>query len=654
MTNTTAAGSFDASSSNEVQLVRAWRVAQNIAFQRENQALSDRLQSITTERDRVIGELHKLENELRHARALLNNVITQPRAQVPANLQSIAQEARKLEGNIKGSKNVLSLKTLDAGSFFLLGRLVDQSGRPGASREALLSFQFFDDGGHPIAAPEWTRQSETYGAYRYITPDENGWFDRLITFPPNTAHISIAAHDFRRQLKEYQGMTLVPLQLKSITTTSNELVSPHFITQAGDDLAPTFAKEGAIVLDQTGVSTLLNFATPVKSAQFQVKAGIFEHANGRLVIETETRTGDTNKKIRQEVEIDGKNTVFGASIYREEPFSQVIVHLRAKHKSRPILLRDRQLRNLGTYPNTDAFKSLMADSVPLTTLNAMADDWDNRGKWYCVQDDLKSYETPLIIVKRLGADARPHSLNFAACAAPGVPADRKGIVVSLSYFDNEGKRLQLSDPAFGHSAAVGNFAYVPSYGHLQNHIARLPMVDNAAYMSVAVQGWKTREFNLIKAAPLLEPTDEIGRGFEETMLEPNRDSSQSWHGLYARVGPKDWVTLLPNFWETTMNSGVAELAIRLGEGADQSLWRDLVEPLWSPDIKKLRTIIVKAQKLKVPITLHLERMAPKTPIPFQLVSAADYVVASEAQAHRLRDIVDPKNIIIDNGALGND
>ncbi|MCI5040350.1 MAG: hypothetical protein MRY81_11790 [Donghicola eburneus] len=629
-------------------LMRAWMIARNIVADRNQARLEQELVELREELEGTRADCQGLRRSLDDARSLLAYAVNRPVVRVAENIAALGKDLSALEGEFQGAAKTLQLQVLGMRSLMFLGRIRDLAGIPSQKREALVSFRFLDGTGQALPSPRWVRQSEIYGDYRYISPDENGWFEQAVSLPEGTATLELSVHDFRKILYAAKGHDSTPFTLSDLEVVSTELLTRQMLTRIGDTSEHQLEREGVLQIGPEGVTTALSFQTPRRALQFSLDVGLLDLGTSELIIEATARSGEAAVTQKRSYEVDGRRSRFDMSLFSETPFTQVVVRISAKSSKAPILLLDQVLDDMGTYPDREIFNRLNCGTVPVNMLEVMADDWEARGKWFCVHEDLPCYEAPLALVCKLPTSLEPLALNYSFSCGKDVPSNRKGMVLSLFYFDEDGNSMPLSSPEFAYSASVGHYRYVPTSSQLQDVLSFLPLPaeQRPTYLAICVQGWNNRDYDFLSATPTLAPSSTFSAKFEETMMAPSRDSDQPWFGVYARSGTRTWKSLRPNFWRKALDEAADEINIRLGGNELGSVWAGIDDTLWSPGTKKLRAIIAAARQRKIPVKVDITRFEAERPMPFLLLTAADQVIATSEQADRIRGAVPFENILV--------
>ncbi|WP_417525629.1 hypothetical protein [Marinovum sp.] len=622
------------------KMYEAWLTAARLISQRDRAAWQQQINEMNATVAKQRADLQDLTRDLSQVSALLDNVAAWPVIHQPTSMAAARQRIRELEGTLRGNANPISIDTEGLDDFVILGQVRDADGEVPSEGAMLLSYRFLDAQGRALDVPDWVRISKVFGGYRYLAPDAQGWFDRRVVLPEGTVRLEISAHDFRPMRKEYKDQDLRPLMLSNLHLLSTDVLTQQYLnaSQTPDMTWPE--KTGAVHIDKEGVECLIQFNEPVRSVQFELSATVLNPKGGDLVVAAWPVGGKNTMGKAQEVRMEGSTMRMPIALQGDRPFTRAIMRLSARTKSRPVLLTDRVLRQVAVYPDQAVRNLLMQPKVLPETLNTMSQDWERRGKWFSVYEDIESYEGPAVLVTRLAEDAVPLTLGFSVAGAEGVSTN-KGMVLSVFFYSDTGERLKFTDSEFAHSPAVGNFRYVPVSETRQEFLTRLPMPAGAAYMGVCLQNWQNTRLAHVAAAPVLGPTEAIGRRFEEIEFAPDRDVDHTHHGVYAQIGDNKWRGLLPNVWEKTLDTEARQILIRIGEDAPLSVWRDIADTLHSPDTRALRAILDHANRLKLPIVLDVSQLPRGAALPFNLIHAATQVRATENQAPHIRNVTAP-------------
>lgn len=630
----------------ERQMRRAWAAAQALREQRllqEHAAERAALQEARADAER---RADRQEARLARLRRLLDNRLRHEPIRPATDLARAGALLARLEGPVAGARKTLQIPVQGLRGFVILGRLQNSDGQAAEPREALISFRFLDAEGHLLEQPGWLRQSEIYGSYRYISPDPGGWFERAVSLPEASATLELTVHDFRAALyKNDPARTAGTLRLSDILALPDDLIDWRLLAGAEPGEQHEIARPGALLLTDTGVQTALTLPAPVKAVQFEIALGLEALTASRLEVVLRARGHAGEIRQSQTLEIDGGQEALSLGVHGDSPFSQLVLELRSADPGTSLLLLDRSIRRVGCYPDPGLFRHLNAEQVAPELLDTLADDWERRGKWFCVHADLQAYEAPLVLVRRLTPDEAPMMLNLSHEADMEVAQDRRGMVCSLIYYDASGRRIAFQDPEFALSPAVANYKYVPVENRRGNFLHRLARPEPGgatppAYMAVCLQGWNRKRYRHISASPLLAPVPDFSAQLTALMLQPESDSFHDWHGVFARQG-SGWRRLLPASWRAVCAQEVAEVMIRLGGDESRSPWRDIGDLLWSPEAKPLRAILGEARRRGWPLRLHLERLAPEAALPRQLLGLAERLVVTAAQAPQLAGLTRP-------------
>ena len=630
---------------DERLLRRAWIAAHRLMQRRAEAEMAVRLGALSLSLEEERRRSRALEDEVGRLRRLIANRMRHPVVTGATDLGEIDSRLGGLEGVVSGEERRLRLEVTDLGGFVILGRLLRADGTAALAREGLLAFRLLDAEGEAMPQPDWLRTSDLYGEYRYISPDDQGWFERAVTIPAGAAWLELTAHDFRASLYRNDASRYPEeMVLSDLVAVPADILSWSMLARTDPAEHPAPDRPGALLVTSEGVRGALTLPAPVRAARFALSMGLEAMSAGTLTATLTARTGEAGASRTERLDIAPGQKDVTLGVQSETPFSQVLLDLRTEDTSGTMLLLDRSIDRVGTYPDPGIFRRLNAEQVAPATLDLLADDWERRGSWFCVHEDLTGYEGPLVLVRRVDPDQVPLMLGFAFQAAAGVAPDRRGLVCSILYFDRDGRRVALKDPEFALSPAVGNYKYVQVESRPCNLLTRIPQPEGAspapAYLAIGIQAWNCSDYSHLSARPMLEPSSVFSDLLTDIQMLPESDSSHGWHGVFARSGSA-WRRLRPASWRASCTDPLDEITIRFGPDAALSAWRDLGDLLWSPDTKRLREIVRFAAKGRVPLSLRLERLAAGAELPHQLVPAVDRVHVRPDQVDRVEGLLRP-------------
>lgn len=636
----------------ERQLRRAWAAARALHEARRLKEAETAHAALEQALARESGLRRGLEAENARLRHLLGNKLHPEALARASDLSGLNAELARLEGRLAGARKTVQIPLSGPkgalGSFLILGRLChEQEGRAAEAREALICFRFLDASGQGLEPPSWLRQSDIYGSYRYISPDPGGWFERAVSLPEEAAWLELTVHDFRASLYKNDPLrTAGELRLSDLCALPDDILDWSMLaaTPAGDQPEPRHP--GPLLLGPEGVQSALTLPMPVKAVQFEIALGLETLTASRLEVVLRARSHDGEIRHSESLALDGSRAELTLGLHSPSPFSQLILELRCPEPGDSLLLLERSIRRVGSYPDPGLFGMLNAEEVAPAALRTLAEDWQARGKWFCVEEDLTDYEAPLVLVRRCEPEEAPLMLNLGFEAEMDAAYDRRGMVCSLLYYDASGRRIAFQDPEFALSPAVANYRYVPVENRPGNFLCRLPRPEPGdgpppAYMALCMQGWNRKRYRHISARPMLAPADRFAMALTQRMLHPESEDAHDWHGVFARLGA-GWRRLLPDSWQSACGAAdPEEIMIRLGGDESRSPWRDIGGLLWSPETKKLRAILGFARRRAIPLRLHLEALPEGAELPRLLLPLADHLHVTQAQAPRLSGLLKP-------------